>query len=446
MGEAVWIDEPNEEIYFSPEDESYIPNYFPETPIGAMVHYGNEDHTAVTTKTPNRYISKDGANPIVYHTGTSFAGYDGEDTQIYIRVSYQNVYDFWGDTPSEMVITGLSSIAYGSSATYSVSNLPSGATVSWSASPSHLVNISIVGNTATVSPIFNSNSSFTLTASVSGESNPLTKSIDITSSVPDLSIQGPNQVCSSGATFTLTPDPGVTPVNWQVSSNLSISGSSTGASLLVYPSGTGNGTVSVYSNGNFIDSKSVWVGGPLQVSGVFPLNINGPNEFCSNQIYTLTVMDNNPSSANVTGYTWGVEGTILSGQGSSTIEAQFTSGSILSVRANNQCGGGTWLHIPYTILPVYYCQGGGELFSMSPNPANEVVNITFNNPEEGASTASTEELSYTIRIYDQYSHFIKKIKCNTEEVSIDISFLDPGIYYLQIEYNGAKFAQTLLVE
>ena len=441
MGEAVWINEPYEKIYFSEDDGSYIENpYNNKTPIGAMVHYGTEDHTAVTTKTPNKYISKNGANPLQEHMGTAFANYDGEHTQIYIRESYQDLYDFWNE---EIEITGPSSIAYNTTGTYSVTNLPTGSTVTWSASPAYRVNISTSGNRATVSPNSNSNSTVTLYANVSGITNPLTKAVSITNNTPNFSIRGPEAVCSSGTTFSLSSNPGSYSVSWKVSSNLSVSGSSTGASVLVYPTGSGTGTISVYSGSNLIDRKSVWVGRPLQVSHVFPLRTNGSNEFCSNRTYTLTIVDDNPSSANITNYTWGFGGTI---QGSSTIEAQFEGGSVLSVRANNQCGGGEWLHIPYTILPVYYCQGGGEMFIMSPNPANETLNITFNNPTEDVRTAENEKLSYTIRIYDQYSNFKRKIKCDTPEVSFDISYLDPGIYYLQLEYEGAFFTQTLVVE
>jgi len=190
-GETVWINHPNEKIYFSPEDGSYIEIPFIEKiPIGAMVHYGElENHTAVTTATKDRYRSKNGQNPLVYHNGTAFAGFDGEDTQIYIRSDFENIYDFWTDAPPpEMEINGPGSIPFGSPRIYTVANLPAGSTVTWYAVPAHLVNITTSGNSAGVSPKFNSSSTFTLYAKVSGISSPLSQSIDITANIPDFKL------------------------------------------------------------------------------------------------------------------------------------------------------------------------------------------------------------------------------------------------------------------
>jgi hypothetical protein len=127
------------------------------------LYNGSAAPATITTTTPNitltpvagttapTNVSVDVyANGGLYNTATSVAKYDN-------------------GIPANLAITGAASIQTinPSTSSYSVSNLPAGASVTWSATPSTgMVNLTTAGNTANVSPLYNVRGTVTLTATV----------------------------------------------------------------------------------------------------------------------------------------------------------------------------------------------------------------------------------------------------------------------------------------
>jgi len=102
-------------------------------------------------------------------------------------------------------------------ATYSVSNLPSGVTVTWSATPSSIVNISTSSNVATVTKIGNGMVNLVATLnSTCGSVNLPAKQVSVgTYSAGDFPISGQTNICSNTvSTYSVTALPGATNYNW----------------------------------------------------------------------------------------------------------------------------------------------------------------------------------------------------------------------------------------
>jgi len=108
------------------------------------------------------------------------------------------------------------------SSTYSISNLPTGSTVTWSASPSNIVSISTSNNVATVTKI--GNGMINLSATINrtcGSLNLPAKQVSVgTYSAGDFPISGQTNICSNTvSTYSVTGLPGATNYNWVIPPN-----------------------------------------------------------------------------------------------------------------------------------------------------------------------------------------------------------------------------------
>ncbi len=74
-------------------------------------------------------------------------------------------------------------------------------------------------------------------------------------------------------------------------------------------------------------------------------------------------------------------------------------------------------------------------FSVSPNPATSVVNISF------SDTGNAD-----IIIRDMQGRSVKTIQSTTQQVSIDISNLAQGVYVVYASQNGVNFREQLIVQ
>ena len=198
-GSNVWIGyntSTAEDIYWN--DGSYMEICSQQYP--AKVSYASDNHSAVTTSTIDIFRSKWGDYPVMQHE-KSYTPYNSSVLKYYIRPTINGPEVFC------------------SSDTYSIPNLPAGATVSWSATGS----ISVPSGSTGSSVIASSNGSGTgiLTALVSNACGSVTLSKSITTGFVIPAIQheaGTNTICAGSINnyFSIAEVAGATYYNWSV--------------------------------------------------------------------------------------------------------------------------------------------------------------------------------------------------------------------------------------
>ncbi len=184
----------------------------------------------------------------------------------------------------QYTISGSSQIICGQSS-YTINNLPSGASVTWSSSPSNIVSCPSTGNPITVTKMGNGN--VTLTAIVNSLYT-ATKNIWVG---PLTTINGMNSVKKGGTrTYTLkdVSSQGITSFNWSADGGLIPYGSTTSSSFIAKATGCGDGNVScTYSNSCGSGDAQLNV----EIICVVPAFISvAPNP--ANDIVNLTILDN----------------------------------------------------------------------------------------------------------------------------------------------------------
>lgn len=215
----------DDNIHFSPIKEISIPNatqcWFPWISVDDTNGDIYVDYYAFDTSTQwetNTYVafSKDGGTTFsnqkvsdVSHITAPIPGFDQGYSGDYIGIAAHggkalsawtdNRNGTWQIYVSEVgnkpVITGAP--AFCSSATYTVSNVPTGSTVTWSAYPSGIVSLTPSGNQVNVSKI--TQGSVTLTANISGSYSNLSPSLGISSQSTVTSISATmSGSCSNG--------------------------------------------------------------------------------------------------------------------------------------------------------------------------------------------------------------------------------------------------------
>ncbi|MBT2562996.1 T9SS type A sorting domain-containing protein [Pedobacter sp. ISL-68] len=198
-GNAFWLNTPGDDVFWN--DGSYIVSSTTSA-LETRVSYQG-DHSAVITGANNECTSKWGQMGLYKHDIN------------YVPASYLpgQTKGFYKRNLPE--ITGSSSFC--SSASYALSSVPAGATVSWSANPSEQVSISTTNNVATITKI--GNGSFQLSATVSNSCGNFivpAKTVFVGTPVPgDFPISGQTSICANSVTtYSVNALPGATNYNW----------------------------------------------------------------------------------------------------------------------------------------------------------------------------------------------------------------------------------------
>lgn len=158
----------------------------------------------------------------------------------YYRLSICNSYS----DPATYQINGPITVCT-TAQSFSVTNLPAGATVAWAASPTGILNVPPNGNPINVSQ--NISGTATLTATVCGGPFTLTKSVKAGGySSSDYPVSGSSSgSCGSSVYFSTNQLPGATSYSWFYPSGWSASGYTTSALTLQIPYSTTSGNYQV---------------------------------------------------------------------------------------------------------------------------------------------------------------------------------------------------------
>jgi len=224
---------------------------------------------------------------------------------------------------------------------------------------------------------------------------------------------------------------------WTQSNNL-IAGSESGNSkTFTATSSTGNeGWVAINIDGFELARYLLWIGKPELTE------ISGPTNVSPYQSASFEAVFKN-DYANPTSYEW-----ILNTPSGSTAYYNYgkifyatfnNSGSYQVIcRATNSCG-----QSDYCVLGVQVGRGGYSF--VSPNPTSDVFTVSFNSELIEQATASfqasgsgqltAKTISLNIKLMDSFGIIHQQTTSTGENILIDVSNLQNGIYFLYI-YDG----------
>ncbi len=258
--------------------------------------------------------------------------------------------------------------------------------------------------------------------------------------VNPVSITGPSQVCTNG-TFTLNNLPlGVINIIWSSSSNLNyVSGQGT-TTYVVSSNGSGNGTVSLTIVGAcgaaspITKSFSVSNGGSVTSLDVF--------SECYEQVFETDFA----GGASV--YNWSINnlatgGTYTYSNWPYKLKVSLGQGNY-RVNVGSVCSGSASLYRNF----VVNC-GGSQQFTISPNPANEMLSIVQITPSSNERTISITPLqSFEANLLDNSGKIIlESMKSNNEnKINMDVKGLKKGNYIVQIKTANETATQHITIE
>jgi len=250
-----------------------------------------------------------------------------------------------------------------------------------------------------------------------------------------LNISGDNFACLSQQKTYSTLNISNATYDWD-SNNFSISGSTYSVSATANNNAPGSVDVSITSpySGTTITGKILtWVGVPI-------LDVTGPSEGYTYNTYTFYADPTGPFSG-ATNYSWVLNplyNNNVYNYGDYADIAFYDpyDGYQVLARAQNSCGTGD-----YWVWNIWIYDGG-EKFSLSPNPANESVNITVQYADSKSSLEKNR--NYEIHIID----FFGKVHLSTlrsgNSFNIPVANLKNGNYIVQIK-NGEISSNLQLI-
>ncbi len=255
------------------------------------------------------------------------------------------------------------------------------------------------------------------------------------------SISGPSIVCSTNETFTLNNVPvGITGIIWSPSSNLTyVSGQGT-TNYVVRANGIGPGTVSAAIVGN--------CGSSSPVTRSFNVSNGGAVTFLDvvSDCYEQVFETNYANGASV--YNWSVNN--LSTGATNTysnkpykLKVSLGEGNY-RVNVGSACGGSATLGQNFTVD----CNSLNS-FTISPNPANEVLSISQVEPATTEKSVSHSPLQrFEVSLLDNSGNTAIQPTSSTDgtQLSLDIKGLKKGQYILQINQGSKTSSHHIQIE
>lgn len=256
--------------------------------------------------------------------------------------------------------------------------------------------------------------------------NVIRNSVATATNLKTVAISGDNLITTTGKTFALN---NATALRWSSSPNIQLV-SSNSQNATFKSIGDGLGWIKVATNIGVVGptiTHEVWSGKPVIAS------IDGPNRTPNGQYATFRAVYDYKCSP--TSFEWilnPVNGNSVYGANSSVLDVAFyNAGSYqLVVRAANECGMGE-----YKTSGVNVYNANGRSYIAYPNPANQSLYVDFSSIGQGNTSALniTKEIkSYDVRLFNLQGVLKLTIRSTGERVSLDVSNLPNGNYFLHI--------------
>ncbi len=263
---------------------------------------------------------------------------------------------------------------------------------------------------------------------------------------------GPNSLCSTGL-FTLTNAPLDLPITWQVVQGghlLSGSPSGTGKSVSIAPiSPTASGQAKIrFTVQNICGTKQYEKSFQVGIISSAETTVTGSAAVCPGNQYTYYA---NVPGGHKPGYAY--QWTYPSNWSVQTQSANFITLYVPSnpvygtvrFRVNNGCGYSEYSGI--TVFPGYSCSSGMYDVNVYPNPVSDELNLVMlgESGNEIQKENSTDQ-DFEISLYDVKGHQVSSFKTKETKITIDVSKIKNGFYYLHILYKEGLIRRQIRIE
>lgn len=265
----------------------------------------------------------------------------------------------------------------------------------------------------------------------------------------NIDLSGP-QLINGQSTYTLSGSYSNASVSWTSSSNININNRSNSSCVLTPNVSSGFGWIKATVTKSFYVysiQKDIWLGTP---NPDFIQTDIGRN----NTLYPHIEYYNDAFAywkigpyAPILGYQWEVAGwNVLLNPNSdvdiipnSIVRFDPTSPgnpTYVKIRGRKIYGWGAWSN-PRAVEVNY-----SNTLSLYPNPATDVVTLSFNNKE--VSTYNSQNSTYIVKVYNQNMQLVKTKNTYESTIQIQILNLPSGIYFIVVSKNGQLYKQTLI--
>lgn len=356
-------------------------------------------------------------------------------------------------------ITGVSTLL--GQAKYTITNLPDGATVQWSAGDDKLALLSQQGDSAVFRGDFYGESSIQATVNINGtivtlNPFPVMVGIDL-SPLNSAYITGPNFICGNTASFNFVNLTSASSVNWDY-----------GTYTAGYEPYTVN--ISSYSGSPGVakmTAEIIYKGKPQGVQHEYNFNFNHPGThyvddsiIMNNGIYydsyrgILTISFSYLYPASGINYEWSCSNSNLQLVSGGTDYAMFEGSPVtgyvsVNMCFNNPCGERTCL-----VREVYLSDDlyrNYAPFTIFPNPATDFVTVKLqencienNSISLQQSVHSSKTAHYEIQLWSS-SSMLRSYKTDQMTFQLPVSGLPKGLYFVRVIKDGRAYTKKLLV-
>jgi bacillolysin len=274
-----------------------------------------------------------------------------------------------------------------------------------------------------------------------------------------IQISGPDIVCASNSTFTLSNLPPGVSVNWNVyPPNLVTPYSGTGSSAIFqascYPIGNCNLYFTISSAcGSTQVSKFLIAGGPdyydVELDILYSSGQPAPKQavflLCPNTTYHIYLMNN--SSCSTSNYSWTIPGAwtkYYQYNNMISINTNSQPSGQIMVDATTCCANCGSLRILIDYMGEYWDCGGGY-YMASPNPADSYIDIDINEEKiitEGLSLGN----EHVLTMVDKMGMVKYKAEIREFPYRINTSNLPNGLYIINLINKNRKFSIRVMIE
>lgn len=247
-----------------------------------------------------------------------------------------------------------------------------------------------------------------------------------TSSYPSLS--GNDIICpyDNPHLYYISGIPENTPVTWTCSNNLTISPSGTSCSVSASATKVGYASISARINGSTtVLTKNIEVS---STSGNPYLSYTSDDRYVYLTIHT-------PNIYGIRQYIWSATG---SGSYSSSTGPNGDYWSIPKGSYNVECR-----VVTQCVHMIATTTVGGSRSSVYPNPVSQTLHIDIVEPEETSAAANAVPANqkpasgqYELRLFNIQGSLVRNLRTTDRQVSIDVSGLPAGNYFLHILRGG----------
>ncbi len=263
------------------------------------------------------------------------------------------------------------------------------------------------------------------------------------------SISGPTSVCNQ-ATYTIKNLPQGATVQWNFTNDRLQLISGQGTETAVFRK-NGNGkcilTANVHINNSLISQleKELSVGLPgIYMYGDYLYDHNGnPKRFFTESQPNPCALE---SDEDVDRWDWKITSGNISTSGDKNQYATIyplPSSSLsfmVEIRALNKCGWTGWKRLKVNIRSSMI-----SAFSLSPNPAMDVVTLQLMETDEvsGLSVLSTDRSTYEIQLWSGMT-MLRSFRTTEPTFQIPMAGLPAGLYFVRVVKDGQTYTQKLI--